>query len=111
MKLRQIKITSLIAISIVATACNDTPSEPKPVEPVDVQATEKINDKLLNSMRKISDQQLDRVEDAGIDALESLAESDRQALIDLTIEESSEAVLEGGDKTLKLLEDINGVSE
>jgi hypothetical protein len=111
MKLKQSKLITLIAISILVTACSDTPKQTKAPEPVDIQATEKINDKLLNSMRKISDQQLDQVEDAGKGALELLAESDRQELIDLTIEESSEAVLEGGDKTLKLLEDINGISE
>jgi hypothetical protein len=111
MKFRQLKLISLIAIGILATACNDTPTETKPVELVDIDATEKINEKLLNTMRSISEQQLEQVEDAGKDALESLAESDRQALIDLTIDRSSEAVLEGGDKMIKLLEDINGVSE
>jgi hypothetical protein len=111
MKLRQIKLLSLIAIGILATACNDTPTDTKAVEPVDIQATEQINQKLLNSMRKISDQQLEQVEDAGKDALESLTESDRQALIDLTIDQSSKAVLEDGDKMIKLIEDINGVSK
>lgn len=111
MKFRRLKLISLIAIGILATACNDTSTETKPVELVDIEATEKINEKLLNSMRSISEQQLEQVEDAGKDALESLAESDRQALIDLTIDQSSEAVLEGGDKMIKLLEDINGVSE
>lgn len=111
MKFKKTKLINLIAISLLVTACNDAPIQNKVPEPVDVQATEKINDKLLNSMRKISDQQLSQVEDAGKDALELLAESDRQELIDLTIEESSEAVLDGGDKTLRLLEDINGISE
>ncbi|MFT6099242.1 MAG: hypothetical protein ACJAYF_001786 [Arenicella sp.] len=111
MKLRKIRLVSLISISILASACNDQPAENKAPEPVDVQATEKINDKLLSSMRKISDQQLSQVEDAGKDALELLAESDRQELIDLTIEGSSEAVLESGDKMLRLLEDVNGISE
>ncbi|MBL4671823.1 MAG: hypothetical protein JKX81_06150 [Arenicella sp.] len=105
------KFIGLAAISVLATACNDKPIETKAPEPVDVQATERINHKLLNSMRKISEQQLDQVEDAGKDALQLLAESDRQELIDLTIEESSEAVLESGDKMLRLLEDINGISE
>ena len=108
---RKTKFINLIAVSLLATACNDTPKQTKAPEPVDVQATERINDKLLNSMRDISDQQLNQVEDAGKDALEFLTESDRQELIDLTIEESSEAVLDGGDKTLRLLEDINGISE
>ncbi|MFT6406838.1 MAG: hypothetical protein ACJAQ6_000248 [Arenicella sp.] len=110
MKFKQITVISLIALSVLVTACNDAPEQAKAPEPVDIHATELLNDKLLESMRGIRDEQLDQVESAGKNALQELSEADRQSLIDLTIDESAEAVSEDAGKMIELLEDVNGIS-
>ena len=115
MQSKKLTLVSLAFIGSVLLACGDSKEETKEVvevpEPVDVKATEQLNAKLLESMQEISDQHIDDVEDAGKEALEQLSEADRQALIDLTIDESSKAVSEDAEKVVELLEDINGVSE
>ena len=111
MKYRQIKLATLVSISLFASACSEGPKEVKAPEPVDIQATEQINDKLLNAMREISDQQLNQLENAGKETLTQLAEADRQSLINLTIDESAEAVAEDAKKMVDLLEGINRISE
>lgn len=109
MQINQLKLMSLIAVGIFATACNDVPKEVKTPEPVDIEATEKINDKLLASLREISNDQRGQVEEAGKQELERLSEADRQALIGLTIDESADAVSDDANKMVELLEDINGI--
>ena len=111
MKTKDLKIVSTIALMLMVSACNDTPSANKEPEPVDEQATQVINDKLLDSMQDISNQHSDQIEDTGKNALRELSESDRQSLIDLTIDESSKPVADDAEKMIDLLEDINGVSE
>ena len=115
MQSKKLTLVSLAFIGSVLLACGDSKEETKEVvevpEPVDVKATEQLNAKLLESMQEISDQHIDDVEDAGKETLEQLSEADRQALIDLTIDESSKAVSEDAEKVVELLEDINGVSE
>ena len=111
MLIRFIKLTLLVATSTFIVACNDAPEEATAPEPVDIQGTENINDKLLDSMREISNQHLNQVEDVSKNTLEQLSEADRQALIDLTIDESSEAVSEDADKVVDLLEELNAVSD
>jgi len=91
---------------IILVACNE-----KPPEAVDEEATEILNQKLLESIREISASETAKVEGAGKDELEKLSEADRQALIDLTMDESAEAVKEDADKVVELLEDLNGISE
>ncbi len=108
MRLRSIKLNLLLVCGFLITACSESPKEP---EPVDVEATEQINDKLISSMRDINNQQLDKAEDVSKNALEELSEADRQALIDLTIDESAEAITEDAEKMVDLLEDINGISD
>lgn len=97
-------LTFLLAFLLVAC----TEKEP---EPVDEKATEILNQKLLESMRVISANENRKAEDAGKDELEKLSEADRQALIDLTIEESAKAVVDDAQEVVELLEDINGISE
>lgn len=111
MLIRSLKLTVLVAATTLIVACNEAPNEVKAPEPVDIQGTENINDKLLNSMRDISNEQLSQVEEASKDEFAQLSEADRQALIDLTIDESAEAISEDADKVVDLLEDINGISE
>ena len=94
------KLLTLIVASTLITACNEALKEP---EPVDVEATEQINEKLLNSMQDISSKHLNQVEDTGKNALEQLSEADRQSLIDLTIDESAEAILEDAQKMEKMI--------
>jgi len=108
MKFRQIKFVIFAVPLFFLVACNDSPKEP---EPVDIQATEQINDKLLNSMREISNEQQENIEDSGTGELEALSEQDRQSLIDLTIDESSEVISDDANKMVDLLEEINGISE
>ena len=76
-------------------------------EPVDVEATEALNTQLLASMREISDQQTEREQNSSKDELEALSEADRQALIDLTIEETAKPIEEDAEKVRKLFEEIN----
>ena len=78
-----------------------------PNEPVDVEATNALNSQLLASMREISEQQTERHQSSSKDELESLSEADRQALIDLTIEETAKPIEEDAEKVKKLFEEIN----
>ena len=78
-----------------------------PNEPVDVEATNALNSQLLASMREISEQQAERHQSSSKDELESLSEADRQALIDLTIEETAKPIEEDAEKVKKLFEEIN----
>jgi len=111
MKTKDLKFLSVCGVLLIVAACNDSSNKIQEPEPVDIQATETINDKLLNSMRDISNQHENQIEETGKDALQQLSESDRQSLIDLTIDESSKPVEEDAKKMVDLLEDINGVSE
>jgi len=105
MKRKHIKFAALFVSLLLLSACSE-----KPPEPVDEKGTEQLNQKLLESMREISVGETEKVENAGRGELEKLSEADRQALIDLTIDESSKAVKEDADKVVDLLEDINGIS-
>ena len=78
-----------------------------PNEPVDVEATNALNSQLLASMREISEQQTERHQSSSKDELESLSEADRQALIDLTIEETAKPIEEDAEQVKKLFEEIN----
>ncbi len=111
MRILKHRFIALTLLSSIVTACGDSSKEAEEQEPVDIEATEKINDKLLNSMLEISDGQIHHVEKIGKESLEELSEADRQSLIDLTIEESAEAISEDADKMVELLEDINGISD
>ncbi len=111
MIIRFIKLTLLLAASALIVACNDSSQEVKEPEPVDIQGTENINDKLLDSMSKINAKQLNQVEEVSKETLEKLSEADRQALIDLTIDESAEAVSDDADKVVERLEDVNGIAD
>lgn len=106
MKTHYSKFIVLLIGALLLFACSE-----KPPEPVDEEGTEQLNQKLLESMREISASETEKVENAGKDELEKLSEADRQALIDLTIDESSKAVKEDAEKVVDLLEDINGVSD
>ena len=109
MKTLKIKLLVVIAISLLAAACNDAPQQTS--TPADIQASQEINDKLLNSMRQISEKQQGQVEAAGKDALETLTEADRQALIDLTIDESAKTVSQDAEKMVELLQEINKIAD
>lgn len=105
-------ILPYIVFCTLLASCGDSPQQQvTEQEPVDVHATQQINDKLLSTLRKISDEQSHQVEDAGKDSLEALSEADRQSLINLTIDESAKAISEDSEKVVELLGDINGVSE
>ena len=106
MKIYSSKITAFFICALLLSACSD-----KPPEPVDEEGTEQLNQKLLESMQEISVSESLKAESARKDELEKLSEADRQALIDLTIEESSKAIQEDADKVVELLEDINGISD
>ena len=105
MKIYSSKIAAFFICALLLSACSD-----KPPEPVDEEGTEQLNQKLLESMQEISASESLKAESAGKDELEKLSEADRQALIDLTIEESAKAVIDDAEEVRELLEDINGVS-
>jgi uncharacterized lipoprotein YajG len=111
MQTKLIKHVVVIVTAMLVAACNDSPETIEPQEPVAVQETEEINAKLLESLTQISNKQVQLVESAGKDALEQLSEGDRQALIDLTIDESAKAVSEDAEKMVELLQDINGIND
>lgn len=106
MKTHYAKFIAVLICAFLLSACSE-----KPPEPVDEEGTEQLNQKLLESMRQISASETEKVENAGKDELEKLSEADRQALIDLTIEESSKAVGDDAQEVVEVLEDINGISE
>lgn len=105
MKLIKRKASILLLCMLLLSACSD-----KPAEPVDEEGTQKLNAKLLESMQEISDAQTEKAEGAGEKELERLSEADRQALIDLTIDESAEAVKEDADKVVDLIEELNNIA-
>ena len=121
MLMRFIKLIFMGVTSAFIVACDGSSPDDAPkddaakkvesLEPVDIQGTESINEKLIGSMNEISAKQLDQAEDVNKNTLQQLSETDRQSLIDLTIDESAEAISEDAEKMVDLLEDINGISD
>jgi len=119
----KLKVAALLALSTLLIGCSDK-ADPEPngtdlssnkeaisvseeasviAEPVDERATQAINEKLIGALEGISREQTASEENIGKEALEQLSESDRQALIDMTIESSSRKVSEDADQVLEAL--------
>lgn len=65
------------------------------------QATKNINQALLASTRALSADKNQLINSQNEEELTKLSEEDRQALIDLTIEESAKIIQEDAEKVLK----------
>jgi hypothetical protein len=107
------KFLPLILTLLLATACSEqkeqekAPSEPKQSieqESGDEKLTEELGQKLLNANKIIGLQQESNQEALNKANLEKLSEEDRQAIIDLTIEEGAENIKVDANKMMSDLE-------
>lgn len=108
------KSTLAVFMLILTTACSDQneevdsrqPSEQEVIEQEqgDEQLTEELSQKLLNATKIIGLEQESAQEALNKDNLEKLSEEDRQALIDLTMDEGAEKIKADTDKVLNDLE-------
>lgn len=103
----------LILIVVLASACSEQKEQEKgsqnakesiEQEPEDAQLTEALSQKLLNTSKTIGLKQESTQEAFNKDNMKKLSEEDRQALIDLTIEQGAKNIKEDADRVMGALE-------
>lgn len=106
------KLLILVLSTHLIIACSDQAEQEGGItqsssqqQDADEQVTQELGQKLLNATKVIGLEQESTQEALNIGNLKKLSEEDRQALIDLTIEESAKIIKEDADEVMDSLEE------
>lgn len=78
-------------------------------EPADSESVKRIEESLLSSMSRITESQDEKNQQSNVDDLETLSEEERQALIDTTIEQSSQLTEQEARALSESLEELKEI--